>query len=53
MEETTLNTFAYMGDNSRMNLTEMELEIVDWIRLGQDRFHWQPPVSTEIKLRVP
>jgi hypothetical protein len=39
-------------DGIRMNLREIGLEGVDWIRLSQDRDRWRAVVSAVMKLRV-
>jgi len=36
-----------------MDLREIGWEDVDWMRLAQDRDHWQAVVNTVMKLRVP
>jgi hypothetical protein len=40
-------------DNSRMDLTEIVREDVDWMHLAQDRDQWWDIVNTVMKLRVP
>jgi hypothetical protein len=39
-------------DGIRMNLREIGLGGVDWIRLAQDRDQWRDVVSAVMKLRV-
>jgi hypothetical protein len=39
-------------DGIRMDLREIGLEGVDWIRLAQDRDRWQAVVSAAMNLRV-
>jgi hypothetical protein len=39
-------------DGVRMDLGEVVLGGVDWIRLGQDRDRWRAVVSAVMKLRV-
>jgi hypothetical protein len=39
-------------DGVRMDLTEIGLEGVDWIRLTQDRDRWRAVVSAVMNLRV-
>jgi hypothetical protein len=39
-------------DEIRMDLREIGLEGVDWIRLAQDRDRWQAVVSAVMSLRV-
>jgi hypothetical protein len=40
-------------DNIRMDLQEVECELVDWIGLAQDRDRWRALVSAVRNLRVP
>jgi hypothetical protein len=40
-------------DESRMDLTEIRLEGMDWIHLVQDRDWWQALVNTVMSLWVP
>jgi CRISPR/Cas system-associated protein Cas7 (RAMP superfamily) len=40
------------GDGIRMDLREIGLEDVDWIRLAQDRDRWRAVVSAVMNLRV-
>jgi len=42
-----------MGDNIRMDLRIIGWENVDWMRLVQDRDHWQALVNMVINFRVP
>jgi hypothetical protein len=39
-------------DGIRMDLREIGLGDVDWIRLAQDRDRWRPVVSAVMNLRV-
>jgi hypothetical protein len=39
-------------DGIRMDLREIGLGDVDWIRLSQDRDRWRPVVSAVMNLRV-
>jgi hypothetical protein len=39
-------------DNIRMDLTEIERVIVDWMYLAQDRVQWRAVVNTVMNLRV-
>jgi hypothetical protein len=40
-------------DNIKMDLTEMRIDGVNWIRLAQDRVQWRAFVSTVMNLQVP
>jgi hypothetical protein len=40
-------------DNIKMDLREIGIDEVNWIRLAQDRVQWQAFVSTVMNLRVP
>jgi hypothetical protein len=40
-------------DNIKMGLLEIELDIVDWIGLAQDRYRWRALVNSVMNLRVP
>jgi hypothetical protein len=40
-------------DNIKMDLLEIELSVVDWIGLAQDRYRWRALVKAVMKLRVP
>jgi hypothetical protein len=40
-------------DNIKMDLTEIVIVGVNWIRLAQDRVQWRAFVNTVINLRVP
>jgi hypothetical protein len=40
-------------DNIKMDLSEMGLNLVDWIGLAQDRYRWRALVSSVMNLRVP
>jgi hypothetical protein len=40
-------------DNFKMDLLELELSVVDWIGLVQDRYRWRALVNAVMNLRVP
>jgi hypothetical protein len=40
-------------DNIKMNLIEIELNVVDWISLAQDRYRCRALVNSAMNLRVP
>jgi hypothetical protein len=40
-------------DKIKMDLLEIELSIVDWIGLAQDRYSWSALVNSVMNLRVP
>jgi hypothetical protein len=40
-------------DNIKMDLREIVIDEVNWIRLAQDRVEWWAFVSTVMNLRVP
>jgi hypothetical protein len=40
-------------DNIKMGLLEIELSVVDWIGLAQDRYRWRALVNSAMNLRVP
>jgi hypothetical protein len=40
-------------DNIKMDLSEIELSVVDWICLAQDRYRWRGLVIAVMNLRVP
>jgi len=40
-------------DNIKMNIQELECEIMDWIELTQNRDWWRALVSAVMNLRVP
>jgi hypothetical protein len=40
-------------DNIKMDLLEIELSVVDWIGLAQDRYRWRALVNVVMNLRVP
>jgi hypothetical protein len=39
-------------DGIRMDLREIGLGVVDWIRLAQDRYRWRAVVNEVMNLRV-
>jgi hypothetical protein len=40
-------------DNIKMDLLEIELNVVDWMSLAQDRYRWRALVSSVMNPRVP
>jgi hypothetical protein len=40
-------------DNIKMDLLEIGLSVVDWIRLAQDRYRWRALVNLVMNLQVP
>jgi hypothetical protein len=40
-------------DNSKMDLLEIGLNVVDWIGLAQDRYRWRALVNWVMNLQVP
>jgi hypothetical protein len=40
-------------NNIKMDLAEIWIHGLNWIRLAQDRFHWWAFVSTVVNLRFP
>jgi hypothetical protein len=40
-------------DNIKIDLLEIELSVVDWIGLAQDRYRWRALVNAVMNLRVP
>jgi hypothetical protein len=40
-------------DNIKMYLLEIELNVVDWIGLAQDRYRWRSLVNSVMNLWVP
>jgi hypothetical protein len=40
-------------DNIKTDLLEIELSVVDWIGLDQDRHKWRALVNAVMNLRVP
>jgi hypothetical protein len=40
-------------DNIKMDLLEIELSVLDWIGLAQDRYSWRALVNSVMSLRVP
>jgi hypothetical protein len=39
--------------NIKMDLLEIELSVVDWIGLAQDRYRWRALVNAVMNLQVP
>jgi hypothetical protein len=42
-----------VGDNIKMDLREIEWDVVDWMFMAQDRDQWRALVNTVLNLRVP
>jgi hypothetical protein len=40
-------------DNIKMDLTEIGIDVANWIQLAQERIQWRAFVITVINLRVP
>jgi hypothetical protein len=40
-------------ENTKMDLLEIGVSVVDWIGLAQDRYRWRALVKSVMKLRVP
>jgi hypothetical protein len=40
-------------DNIKMDLLQIRLNVVGWIRLVQDRYRWRALVSSVMNFRVP
>jgi hypothetical protein len=40
-------------DNIKMDLLEIELGVVDWTGLAEDRYRWRALVNSAMNLRVP
>jgi hypothetical protein len=40
-------------DNIKLDLMEIGIDGVNWVRLAQDRIHWWAFVNTAMNLRVP
>jgi hypothetical protein len=40
-------------DNIKLGLREIGIDVVNWIRLAQDRVQWWDFVNTMMNLRVP
>jgi hypothetical protein len=40
-------------DNIKMDISEIGLSVVDWIRLTQDRYRWRALVNSVVSLWVP
>jgi hypothetical protein len=39
--------------NIKMDILEIELSVVDWIGLAQDKYRWRALVNPTMNLRVP
>jgi len=42
-----------MGDSIKMDLEEVVCQVMDWIKLAQDRDRWMALVNAVMNLRVP
>jgi hypothetical protein len=40
-------------DNTKIDLSEIGVNVVDWIGLAQDRYRWRALVNSVMNLRVP
>jgi hypothetical protein len=40
-------------NNIKMDILDVELNVVDWIDLAQDRYRWRALVNSVMNLRVP
>jgi hypothetical protein len=40
-------------DNIKMDLLEIEVNVVDWIGLAQDRYMWRALINSVMNFRVP
>jgi hypothetical protein len=40
-------------DNIKMDLLDIEVSVVDWIGMAQDRYRWSALVNSVMNLRVP
>jgi hypothetical protein len=40
-------------DNTKMDLLEIGLSVVDWIGLAQDRYRWRALVNVVMNFQVP
>jgi hypothetical protein len=40
-------------ENTKMDLSEVGLSVLDWIGLAQDRYRWRALVKSVMNLRVP
>jgi hypothetical protein len=40
-------------DNIKIDLLEIGLNVVDWIRLAQDKYWWRALVNSVMNLQVP
>jgi hypothetical protein len=40
-------------ENIKMDLLEIEFNVVDWIGLAQDRYRWRALANSVMNLRVP
>jgi hypothetical protein len=41
------------GNNIKINLRKIGIDVANWIQLAQDRVQWQSFVNTIMNLRVP
>jgi hypothetical protein len=51
-KETTRKTETLV-DSIKMDILEIELNVVDWSGLAQDRYRWRALVNAVMNLRVP
>jgi len=42
-----------MWNNIKMDLSEIRIGCMHWIKLAQDEFYWLSVVETDMNLRVP
>jgi hypothetical protein len=40
-------------DNTKMDLLEIGVSVLDWIGLAQDKYRWRALVNSVMNLRVP